>query len=149
MALEFPVVEASRADERDLERFRRRPGTIQCDLVKFDVGPLIELIRDLDEGRIGIAESLVALRIFGDDLGEFQGSEFELNREREIPGPYVWSGLSTEIPRAIVSVSINRMRVADVIVNTGLAVYRTHITRSSGNYILCKLDGAQRERRID
>lgn len=149
VSFEFPTVRAGESDKRTLERYLRRPGTIRCEFVEFDVGKLIGLIEALDKGEVDVEDSSVDLTIFDDALGIFEGNYFELGREREIPGPYTWGGTLKGESQISVNFVIDQFRFATMILDAGATVYRTHVSRSSGHYFLCKIDGTRPSQRID
>ena len=149
ISFEFPVVDMDARERRTLERYLRRPGTFGCDLVKFPVGDLIELIDTLDKNRLAVEDSAVRIKVFGADLGEFQGIHFELGRERETPGPYSWGGVLRDNPEVTVGFFADRYHIGTMFLRAGDVVYRTHVSLSSGNYFLCKTDGTRPPKRID
>lgn len=146
---EFPAVEANAPERRVLEHYLRRPDTLRCDLVEFEVGKLIGLINALDRQEFLVANSSVRIKVFDDELGEFQGIHFELGKERDNPGPYSWGGVLEGSPHITVNFIIDRFEIATMILDTGEIVYRTHVSPSSGNYFLCKTDGTRTRKRID
>ena len=149
LSFTFPTVELGESDKRTLERYLRRPGTFRCDLVKFEVQKLVDMIEALEQGKFDVGDSSVQLMIFDSELGEFKGIHFELGREREIPGPFSWGGILQHEPQISVNFIIDRTRIATMILNTEEFVYRTRVSRSSGHYFLCKTDGTRPLKRID
>ncbi len=146
ITVDFPSSAAEGVEQRLIESYLRRSGTLRCEIVAFDVQKLVELIESLDNGDVD--ESSIHLKIFGADLGEFVGIHSEVLKEGEAPGPYAWGGTLRGAPHISVNFVVDRFHIATMILDAGDIVYRAHVSRSSGNYFLCKTDGARPHERV-
>jgi hypothetical protein len=145
--ISFPIAEMQEAEERELERHRKRPGNFWCDPVDFDVNQILKLAEKVQSGEVEVHSSVIAVRIRDREPLEYHGT---YSWVEEGGGVAEWSGRlagSEDFDAGFIVVPARRR--ADAILDSEGGSFRLHTSLYSRIFILCEFDPNRLGRKID
>ena len=136
-------------DQQTLDRYRRRPSNIQCNLIEFSVDRLVDLILRIESGEVSVTDSSIAIVPFGREALRFDGFYSSANVDDGKEGPYEWTGRLPEESYFKASFVISEALRLTGKIDSPKGTYSLSQSHWSGNQFLCEIDPSSLPTKID
>ena len=145
--ISFPVVETQGAEEKELEKKRKRPSSYWCDPVEFDVNAVFKLTEQVKFGEVDVQSSIVVVQIRGKGPLTYKGEYSWVEKDGKAAE---WRGRLEGAEDFGAWMVLNpKLGTAEAVFDSEHGSYRLYTSAFKRIFYLCEFDPNRLPHKID